>query len=122
MILSGGMSDTAATLAAREQTGAAAVMLARGALGNPWLFESVLGQRAEPPPAEEIIDELGWIIDRASEHLGEQRAARYLRTFYPWYLDQLELDKPTLIAFQQTESIDQVRAMLAELAPLTNAA
>ncbi|MEI6791927.1 MAG: tRNA-dihydrouridine synthase [Actinomycetes bacterium] len=122
VILSGGMSDTAATLAAREQTGAAAVMLARGALGNPWLFESVLGQRAEPPPAEEIIDELGWIIDRASEHLGEQRAARYLRTFYPWYLDQLELDKPTLIAFQQTESIDQVRAMLAELAPLTNAA
>lgn len=122
VILSGGMSDTEATLAAREQTGAAAVMLARGALGNPWLFERVLGLRAAPPTREEIIAELEWIIDRASEHLGEQRAARYLRTFYPWYLDQLELDKPTLIAFQQSDSIDQVRAMLAEFEPLSSAA
>ena len=122
VILSGGLSNTEATLAAREQTGAAAVMLARGALGNPWLFERVLGLRADPPTHDEIIAELGWIIDRASEHLGEERAARYLRTFYPWYLEQLELDKPTLIAFQQSESIDQVRSMLAELEPLTSAA
>ncbi len=122
VILSGGMSNTEATLAAREQTGAAAVMLARGALGNPWLFENVLGLRAEPPTREEVIAELRWIIDRASEHLGQERAARYLRTFYPWYLDQLELDKAALIAFQQSGSIDQVRAMLAELEPLTNAA
>jgi nifR3 family TIM-barrel protein len=122
VILSGGMSDTEATLAAREQTGAAAVMLARGALGNPWLFERVLGLRAEPPAGEEIIGELGWIIDRASEHLGEERAARYLRTFYPWYLDQLELDKATLVAFQQSDSIDRVRVMLAELEPQTSAA
>ena len=122
VILSGGMSDTEATLAAREQTGAAAVMLARGALGKPWLFESVLGLRSEPPTSDEIVAELGWIIDRASEHLGEERAARYLRTFYPWYLEQLDLDKPTLIAFQQSESIDQVRSMLAELEPLSSAA
>ena len=105
-----------------ERSGSRCVKLARGALGNPWLFANVLGLRAEPPAADEIIGELGWIIDRASEHLGEERAARYLRTFYPWYLDQLELDKPTLTAFQQSDSIDQVRAMLAQLEPLTSAA
>ncbi|MSX02693.1 MAG: dihydrouridine synthase [Actinobacteria bacterium] len=118
VILSGGMSDTDATLAAREQTGAAAVMLARGALGNPWLFERVLGLRETAPEREEIVAELGWVMDRASEHLGDDRAGRYLRTFYPWYLDRLEVDKPTLIAFQQSESLDEAREMLADLAPL----
>ena len=32
-----------------EHTGAAAVMLARGALGNPWLFAQVLGARDDEP-------------------------------------------------------------------------
>ena len=122
VILSGGMSDNDATLAAREQTGAAAVMLARGGLGNPWLFEHLLGLRDEAPTQTEILAELEWIIDRAVEHLGDERAARYLRTFSPWYLDQLELDKATLVAFQQSESIGKVREMLAELGPLTAAA
>ena len=122
VILSGGMSDNDATLAAREQTGAAAVMLARGGLGNPWLFEHLLGLRDEAPTRTEILAELEWIIDRAVEHLGDERAARYLRTFYPWYLDRLELDKATLVAFQQSESIGKVREMLAELGPLTAAA
>ncbi|MGH2864389.1 MAG: hypothetical protein ACRDJX_03975, partial [Solirubrobacteraceae bacterium] len=30
-------------------------------------------------------------IDCAVEHLGELRATRYLRKFYPWYLAQLQL-------------------------------
>ena len=29
------------------------------------------------------------MIDRAVEHLGAERAARYLRKFYPWYVDRL---------------------------------
>ena len=34
-----------------EESGAEAVMLARGALGNPWLFERLLGTRdGEPTP------------------------------------------------------------------------
>ena len=29
------------------------------------------------------------MIDRGEEHLGAERAARYLRKFYPWYLEGL---------------------------------
>ena len=36
------------------------------------------------------------MIDRAEEHLGAERAARYLRKFYPWYLERLEA--PTRLA------------------------
>ena len=90
VILSGGMRSAEAARAAQEQTGAAAVMLARGALGNPWLFAQLLGLRTDEPTRDEVLDELDWVIDRAVEHLGEERAARYLRKFYPWYLTRLE--------------------------------
>ena len=89
VILSGGMRTAEAARSAQEQTGAAAVMLARGALGNPWLFGAALGRRVGEPTPAEVRAELDWIIDRAVEHMGEERATRYLRKFYPWYLGRL---------------------------------
>ena len=63
-----------------------------GSLGNPWLFSQLLGRRAGEPDRAEILAELDWVIDRAAEHLGPERAARYLRKFYPWYLERLDGD------------------------------
>ena len=51
-------------------------MLARGALGNPWLFEEVLGRRDEPPGPGEVLAELDWVIDCACEHLGRAAGRR----------------------------------------------
>jgi nifR3 family TIM-barrel protein len=95
VILTGGMDDADAVREAFAATGATAVMLARGALGNPWLFEQLLEDPAHPrapgPSCEEVLGELRWTIDCAVEHLGEPRATRYLRKFYPWYLARLGL-------------------------------
>src|SRR3712207_6309936 len=68
VILSGGLSDEERTLAAFDRTGADAVMLARGSLGNPWRFERLLGLRDEPPSRAEVLDELPWVGARAAEH------------------------------------------------------
>jgi len=92
VILTGGLSDAQRALAAFERTGADAVMLARGALGNPWLFAELVHGRDRPPTRDEVVSELDWTIDRAVEHLGEPRATRYLRKFYPWYVARLQLD------------------------------
>src|SRR5204863_9827877 len=81
------------TIQAFEQTGAAAVMLARGSLGNPWRFERLLGKRDTEPTHAQIADELRWVIDRAEEHLGVERAGRYLRKFYPWYAETMGLPR-----------------------------
>ncbi|HYM45294.1 MAG TPA: tRNA-dihydrouridine synthase [Solirubrobacteraceae bacterium] len=92
VILTGGLGDAPRAREAHRATGAAAVMLARGALGNPWLFRRLLsGCEREPAPSE-VLDELRWTIERAVEHLGEPRATRYLRKFYPWYVVRLGLD------------------------------
>jgi tRNA-dihydrouridine synthase B len=89
VLVSGGLSGVDQVRQAFEQTGADGVLLARGSLGNPWLFEQLLGRRAQEPRDAEVLDELHWVMERAQEHLGAERAARYLRKFYPWYLERL---------------------------------
>ena len=88
-------------------------MLARGSLGNPWLFSQLLGERESEPTRAEILEELDWVIDRAVEHLGDERAGRYLRKFYPWYVERLNGDKALQDALQRAESIDAARRQLA---------
>ena len=122
VILTGGLSTAQAVLSAHERTGAAAVMLARGALGNPWLFGQVLGTRAAGPTDDEVLTELRWVMDRAVEHLGADRAGRYLRKFYPWYLEHLHASKALQQAMQGTATMAEARAVLAGLEAVAAAA
>jgi hypothetical protein len=52
-------------------------------------------------------------MDRSAEHLGPERAARYLRKFYPWYLERLGVRGPRADAFQRTVSLEGARHLLA---------
>src|SRR6202012_2690353 len=109
VIISGGLRSPASAREAFERTGAAAIALARGSLGNPWLFSQLLGARESDPTRAEILDELEWGIERAAEHLGTERAGRYLRKFYPWYVERLGGDKALQDALQRADSIDAAR-------------
>jgi tRNA-dihydrouridine synthase B len=115
VIISGGLDTAAAARDAYRVSGADAVMVARGSLGNPWIFEELTGRREVPPGRDDVVAELLWVIDRAEEHLGPDRAARYLRKFYPWYLERLEADKATTAAFQENDDLDEARALASEL-------
>jgi nifR3 family TIM-barrel protein len=115
VIISGGLDSAEAARHAYEASGADAVMVARGSLGNPWIFEQLTGRRSAEPEREEVVAELLWVMDRAEEHLGADRAARYLRKFYPWYLERLDADKETTAAFQASDDLDEARSLVSEL-------
>jgi len=115
VILTGGMNDAASARAAFAQTGACALVLARGALGNPWLFEQLLGGRELEPCPEEVVGELRWTIARAVEHLGEERATRYLRKFYPWYVARLRLGSAAAKELAQSLQSAASLAFVSEL-------
>jgi tRNA-dihydrouridine synthase B len=119
VILTGGLNEPQGIRDAFEYTGAAAVMLARGSLGNPWLFQRLLDDREEKPSTAEVLAELAWVIDRAVEYLGAERATRYLRKFYPWYVSRLELDRDTAkrlqASLQTAETLPEARNRLAIL-------
>jgi nifR3 family TIM-barrel protein len=121
VILTGGLHTPEEVHDAYERTGAAAVMLARGSLGNPWLFEQVLGRRDEDPAPEEVVGEWLWVMDRAVEHLGADRAGRYLRKFHPWYVERLGGGRRLKEALQQTSTVDEARALVGAMAPVPTA-
>ncbi|HEY2398296.1 MAG TPA: tRNA-dihydrouridine synthase [Solirubrobacteraceae bacterium] len=120
VILTGGLGDAAQVREAFRLTGADAVMLARGALGNPWLFAQLVRGRESEPTREEVLAELQWTIERAVEHLGDERATRYLRKFYPWYLARLELDAASRRHLQESlqtaPTLERAQALLASAA------
>ena len=51
VIVSGGLDSAEAARGAYERSGADAVMIARGSLGYPWVFEELTGRRDGPPTA-----------------------------------------------------------------------
>ncbi len=112
VMLSGGLHDAERARRAYELTGAAAIMLARGSLGNPWLFQQLLGLRDDEPTTAEILRELEWLMDRAVEHLGPERGGRWLRKAYPWYVDRLGGGKALQAAMQQAATVEQARETL----------
>ena len=111
VIVSGGLTTAERARRAYVESGADAVMIARGSLGNPWIFEELVGRRSAGPARDEIVRELLWVIDRAGQHLGD-RAAPYLRKFYPWYLQRLGRPRREKEPFQRTRSLDEARALV----------
>ncbi len=79
------------------------------------MFEQLVGGRDEEPTRAEIITEVNWVLDCAVEHLGAERANRYLRKFYPWYIERLggtRHEQAVLqAALQQTDSVDRAREL-----------
>ena len=102
--------------AAYEHARPTAVMLARGIMGNPWLFEELLGRRVEPPARDEVLGELEWLMDAVAEHMGPDRAGRWMRKAYPWYVERLGGGPDEQDALQRADGLDAARAVLASFA------
>jgi tRNA-dihydrouridine synthase B len=114
VLISGGLQSAAKAREAFERTGAEAVLLARGSLGNPWLFSELLGLSDHEPAAEEILAEIDWVLEGAREHLGEERAARYLRKFYPWYVERLGGGRELQDSLQRAATLEHARELFHE--------
>jgi tRNA-dihydrouridine synthase B len=117
VIASGDVTSREKALTVLEQTGAAAVMVARGAQGNPWALREIAEGEGFRPTREEVVAELVVFIREAVRELGEQRAVGFLKKFYGWYLGHGRFPKPFKQELVQLRTTDEVVTRLFAAAP-----
>lgn len=74
-----------------RETGCDMVMIARGALGNPWIFRDALAiwkgeEKPQPPSLEEKVWMMQLHLERLLAEKGEYAAVREMRKHVGWYL------------------------------------
>jgi tRNA-dihydrouridine synthase B len=117
VIASGDVTSRERATAVLERTGAAAVMVARGAQGNPWALREIAEGDSFRPSREEVAAELVVFIREAVRELGEQRAVGFLKKFYGWYLGHGRFPKPFKQELVQLKTTDEVVTRLFAAAP-----
>ncbi len=122
VIASGDVTSREKALAVLEETGAAAVMVARGAQGNPWALREIVEGESFRPTREEVAAELVVFIREAVRELGEERAVGFLKKFYGWYLGHGRFPKPFKQELVQLRTTDEVVTRLFAAAPARGAA
>ena len=84
-----------------EATGAAAVMVARGATGDPWLVDALLAGEDRPrPPLAEVVADLRALLALAIVEMGEERALKWMYRLIGWYLRPSRVPVPVLDALR----------------------
>src|SRR5262249_14314660 len=117
VVASGDITSRARAQAVLATTGAAAVMVGRGAQGNPWALGEIVDGKAAEPSREEIAAELIVFIRETVRELGERRGSGFLKKFYGWYLGRGRFPRPFKQELVQLASTEEVVTRLLAAAP-----
>ena len=117
VIASGDITSRAKAQAVLATTGAAAVMVGRGAQGNPWILREILEDDAPDPTREEVVAELVLFMRETVRELGERKATSFLKKFYGWYLGRGRFPRAFKAELTQVPTIEEVELRLFAAAP-----
>jgi tRNA-dihydrouridine synthase B len=125
VIASGDITTARAADEVMRSTGAAAVMIGRGGLGDPWLYGAIAdGLPSRRPELAGVVAELVGFARENIALMGDRRAVHYLRKFYPWYLAGEPVDPSDVAELLVLDDFDRVVDRLERItagAPLATA-
>ncbi len=120
VIGNGDVVDGESAKALIEETGCDAVMIARAAEGNPWIFREVIsylenGEVPLRPSDKEIYDTVIRHADLQLKYKGEYIGIREMRKHVAWYTTGLPGSAKFRAAINQMEDMDSLKAACADI-------
>ena len=117
VVASGDITSQAKAQAVLDATGASAVMVGRGAQGNPWALREIVDGDDAEPSREEVAAELILFVRETVRELGERRAGGFLKKFYGWYLGRGRFPRQFKAELTQIDDTAEVERRLLAAAP-----
>ncbi len=117
VIGNGDISEPADAVHMFRQTGCDAVMIGRGALGNPWLFQRTIHllQTGEETPGPGFGEKIAMAVRHlkmAVGFKGEKRAVREMRKHIAWYLKGIRDSSRVREAVNKAATADELVQIL----------
>lgn len=99
----------------KQETDCDAVMISRGALGNPWIFKEILAEKTHQPTFEEWFSVVMDHISYQEEYFGNRAlSAILMRKHLLWYAKGFPESKSLRDQLNCVESLEQARSVLAD--------
>ena len=117
VIANGDITSAQKAKAVLDDTGADGIMIGRGALGRPWLFQSVVGlgehhSIIQAPSLEEKCRVILQHIRELHRFYGEEKGYRIARKHIAWYLQDIQ---PDSVFKQDFNALTSASAQLSAL-------
>jgi tRNA-dihydrouridine synthase B len=102
-----------------KETGCDGIMIARGAMGNPWIFSQLkeyfaTGVHSKKPTAKEAVDMMLRHARMAIEYKGEFTGIREMRKHVAWYTTGYPLAAKLRNRVNEIENYDELEKLLQE--------
>lgn len=114
----GDIVDGPSALHMLEYTGCKAIMIGRGALGNPWIFKEInayfAGKEFKRPSKEEIYNMIVDQYERLLKLKGERLALLEMRSHVGWYLKGMQDSAQIKNKANQALNFEEVKKILKE--------
>ncbi|MHB8881714.1 MAG: tRNA dihydrouridine synthase DusB [Thermodesulfovibrionales bacterium] len=104
-----------------DETGCDGVSIARGSLGNPWIFREAeeflrSGTLMKRPPVSEIREAMLRHLDANNTYYGEHHGTMTFRKFFSWYTKNLSNIKRLREKAFHAETRDEMAGLISQVA------
>lgn len=108
-----------------DETGCDGLLVARGALGNPWIFKEIekflkYKKAVKRPGLEEIADVMIEHLDSCMDFYGPSHGLRRFRKFFGWYTKGVQNVRPLREKAFRVKTKKEILEIISSFRKLTN--